>query len=461
MTISRLQRRVGVARPNGGEATPAEDKAHNLAGVMALPEAVRARVVSFGAQALEGMSAEHVPASLRQIARFAPTKRAKLGASAIAAALDDDAGFRAHVLDTASSAVPGLVTAVRKGTVSPASDPVDVAAVMYLLRPSGWEEKLADAVSSVEQAQAGAQQEREATITMRLREQLEAARASARDTRDRLKADLEKLRGENSTLRRRLHEARDRAKNAEQDRDEAQAEAKSLRDDAESAQRSADADLRRLRARVAELETAVGTAKRSGREERDLATARLGLLLDTLGEAAAGLRRELALPATALRPADTVGAVEPGSTAETGAPRALDIDDPRMLEDLLALPRVHLVVDAYNVTKSAWPSMPLEAQRSRLIKALAALSARTGAEVTCAFDGSDVSVPSPVASAQNVRVLFSHNGETADELIRRLVRAEPEGRPVVVVSSDKEVADGVRRPGVRPVKAAALEKLLR
>ena len=48
-------------------------------------------------------------------------------------------------------------------------------------------------------------------------------------------------------------------------------------------------------------------------------------------------------------------------------------------------------------------------------------------------------------------MLFSKPGETADELIRRLVRAEPPGRPVVVVSSDREVADGVRRSGARPV----------
>ena len=51
-----------------------------------------------------------------------------------------------------------------------------------------------------------------------------------------------------------------------------------------------------------------------------------------------------------------------------------------------------------------------------------------------------------------MRVLFSRKGETADELIRRLVRAEPAGRPVVVISSDREVADGVRRHGAYPLQ---------
>jgi hypothetical protein len=57
-------------------------------------------------------------------------------------------------------------------------------------------------------------------------------------------------------------------------------------------------------------------------------------------------------------------------------------------------------------------------------------------------------------------VLFSKPGEIADELIRRLVRAEPAGRPLVVVSSDREVADGVRRAGARAVPAAALVRRL-
>lgn len=51
---------------------------------------------------------------------------------------------------------------------------------------------------------------------------------------------------------------------------------------------------------------------------------------------------------------------------------------------------------------------------------------------------------------------FSRTGETADELIRRMVRAEPEGRPLVVVSTDREVAEGVRKAGARPVASILL-----
>ncbi len=55
-----------------------------------------------------------------------------------------------------------------------------------------------------------------------------------------------------------------------------------------------------------------------------------------------------------------------------------------------------------------------------------------------------------------MRVLFSAPDEIADDLIRRLVAAEPPGRPLVVVTSDREVVTDVRRAGAWTVPSAAL-----
>jgi predicted RNA-binding protein with PIN domain len=112
-------------------------------------------------------------------------------------------------------------------------------------------------------------------------------------------------------------------------------------------------------------------------------------------------------------------------------------------------------VDGYNVTKAGFGEMSLEQQRNRLISALAGLTAQTGTETTIVFDGADRIVGLPPAP-RGVRVLFSRKGETADDLIRRLVRAEPAGRTVVVISSDREVADGVRRHGAYPLSSETL-----
>lgn len=425
----------------------------------ALPEVVRTRIVAFGSQTLDRLSGEDIPTAVRPIARFTPAKRAKLGASAIAATVDSDANFRRHVLETASKALPGMVEALDDGTPPAAADPADVGAVAYLLRPDGWRDLVGHAARQVEKSQAAAQHERGATVVARLREQLEATRSSARETRERFKRDTEQLKDENTTLRRKLHEARQQVATAESARDEAVADAEQARSAAELVEKAAEAEGRRLRARLAEIEDALGSAKRSGRGERDLVTARLSMLLDVLADVSAGLRRELALPASSLLPADTVDAVEAGVLGAQA--RAQASDDPKLLDDLLALPRAHLVVDGYNVTKAAWSSMPLEGQRARLIRGLAAVAARSAAEVTVVFDGADVTVPPAATPAQGVRVRFSPHGTTADDVIRSLVAAEPEGRPVVVVSSDREVADGVRRPGVRPMKSVALERLLR
>jgi len=53
-------------------------------------------------------------------------------------------------------------------------------------------------------------------------------------------------------------------------------------------------------------------------------------------------------------------------------------------------------------------------------------------------------------------VRFSPAGVIADEVIRQLVRAEPPGRPVVVVSTDREVADSIVKLGARALTASSL-----
>ncbi len=118
---------------------------------------------------------------------------------------------------------------------------------------------------------------------------------------------------------------------------------------------------------------------------------RARLLLDTLLDTAQGLRRELALPAVEGSP----GRRRRGARRGAGEPHLVRAgarspsDDPALLEQLLALPRAHLVVDGYNVTKTAWPELSLERQRDRLLAGLAPLVARSGAEVTVVFDAAD------------------------------------------------------------------------
>ena len=432
-----------------------------------LPEQVRQRVIALAAAALTGLPVDELPVQVRRVARFAPNRRARLGGQVIASQLAADPLLRQRLATRAVADAGELGAAVVAGTSPGAADPVEVAALAYLARPDGWRSLVEDAAEAL-RAEAES-----ALIADRVRE-VEQRAARAEHDRAVARVEADKLRDELARVRDELGSLRDETRALTKALREAQARERKatemLATEKGRAARAAaehDAELRRLKARLAEAETTAGAARQTAKDARAVDDARLWLLLETIGQAALGLRRELALEPTDLRPADVVAddaADRPDAAAGVGVgvgqhARALDADDPTRLDHLLALPKVHLVVDGYNVTKRGFGDISLEQQRSRLVSGLGGLAAQTRAEVTVVFDGAERVVGLPPAP-RGVRVLFSRKGETADELIRRLVRAEPAGRPVVVISSDREVADGVRRHGAYPLGSDALLRRL-
>ena len=431
-----------------------------------LPAAVRLRLAALASDVLGSLPEAELPPSLRRVAKFAPSRRARLAAAQIGAALEADVTFRQRTAERATTLAPELGAAMRTGGPTVGADPVQRAALAYLLRPSGWQEHISQ--SAVELA--GVRQQPRDTHSAdrddvaRLRAELDAVQAQAKIERDRERAEVGELRAELGKLRQRLGAARDRARDADVAAAKAIARADSAEERAESLTRAlgdAESEERKLRQKLTDARGLVESLRRTARDGRALESMRTRLLVDTLVEAANGLRRELALPPLSAHPADLVLAsapAAPGAGLVSGQGRG--VDDPALLRALLELPQVHLVVDGYNVTKTGYPDLSLQDQRSRLLVGLGALAAQTGAEVTCVFDGAALAGPVVMTSPRNVRVRFSPANVTADDVIRDLVAAEPSGRPVAVVSSDREVADGVSRAGARPVAALALLRLL-
>ncbi|RZU52879.1 putative RNA-binding protein with PIN domain [Krasilnikovia cinnamomea] len=427
----------------------------------ALPEPVRARVTALVAATLPGLSADEVPVALRRVVRFAPNRRAKLGGAAIAAQLTADPLFRQRVGARIVGEAGDLGVAITDGVAPAAADPVEVAALAYLARPEGWR-GLVEAAGDAVRAEADS-----AAVAGLVRDAEQRATRAEHD-RAVAKVEADKLRDELARVREELGQVREEARTAGRALREAQAAQKRASDllateKGRAARATADheAEVRRLRAKLAEAEAAAASGRQSARDARAADEARLWLLIETIGQAASGLRRELALGPSDRLPADFVAdtaADRPGQQ-ERSRPRAQDTDDPARLDQLLALPRAHLIVDGYNVTKRGFAEMSLEHQRKRLITGLGGIAAQTGDEVTVVFDGAERVHGLPPAP-RGVRVLFSRKGDTADELIRQLVRAEPAGRPIVVVSSDREVADGVRRHGAYPMGADSLLRRL-
>ncbi|MFI9805166.1 NYN domain-containing protein [Streptomyces sp. NPDC052301] len=426
-----------------------------------LPDGVRRRVVQIVSDGFGGLTVAELPAQLRQYARFAPNRRAKFAGNAMAAALETDPMFRQRIGEKFREAQPELAGALDSGSPPPAADPLDVAAAAYVLRPAGWVKLVTAAGEEAQRADAERADEESRAELERLRAELAQARDHTRAESERLRAELDSARKEAESLHRKLRAALSDVKRGEAALRKVHGEIDAVRTEAQAQVSAAESESRRLKARLGEAEATLEATRRAAREGRSVEDMRVRLLLDTLLDAAQGLRRELALPPVSVRPAETVDAVEPGRmTPKDIAARALSEHDPAVLDQLLALPQVHLVVDGYNVTKTGYPQMPLEKQRLRLLGQLSALAAQTGAEVTCVFDGAELAAPVLLAPPRGVRVLFSKPGVTADELIRQLVRAEPPGRPVIVASTDREVADGVARAGARPVASAVLLKRL-
>ncbi|GAB3150415.1 NYN domain-containing protein [Micromonospora sonneratiae] len=453
----RLPEETVAADPTGGTDGAVDDSADSTEP--SLPEPVRQRIVALTATALPALPADEVPAPLRRVAKFAPNRRARLGAAAIATQLSGDPLFRQRVASRIVTDAGELGAAVVEGTAPAAADPVEVAALAYLVRPPGWRDL-------VEAAGAAVQAEVDSAVVTELVRGAEQRVARAEHDRAVAKVEADKLRDELARVREELGQLREENRALGRTLRETQARERKasemLATEKGRAARAAadhDSELRRLRAKLAEAETAAGVARHSAKEARSVGDARIWLLLETIGRAAVGLRRELALDPAQRLPADFVADAYVDQPAAATSARARDTDDPARLDELLALPRAHLVVDGYNVTKRGFGEMSLEQQRKRLITGLGGIAAQTGDEVTVVFDGAERMHGLP-PSPRGVRVLFSRKGETADDLIRRLVRAEPSGRPIVVISSDREVADGVRRHGAYPLGADSLLRRL-
>ncbi|WP_410599966.1 NYN domain-containing protein [Amycolatopsis sp. lyj-90] len=434
----------GVVASSGGpsDEVPAE-------GWTSLPETVRERIAELAAAAVGKLPVADVPRQLRPVAKFAPAKRAKLGGTALLAALGESSQFRVAVTE--------WLRDHRTDALDPnAPDSVAAAAAAVLLGEAGAAGRVRLVAKNAEETALRA--ERDAALARnqrlesevaQLREDLREAKEIAGGARGERDAEVEKLLKRLREQGVQLRQAKDAVAQAHAEMESGGAE---RAEEVKALKAQLDRERQRVAAERVRAEKAVTDAeiaRQSAREARQADEVRLGLLLDTIEGAVGGLRRELSVSARGQRPADMVR----GATSGLGA--GGKIQDVTALDRHLALPNVHLIVDGYNVTKTGYPELALSDQRDRLIHQLSALAARTSAEVTVVFDGAGV-LSVPAAVPRGVRVLFSERGVLADDVIRSLVAAEPPGRPMVVASTDRAVADSVRRKGAHPVPSAVL-----
>ena len=124
-------------------------------------------------------------------------------------------------------------------------------------------------------------------------------------------------------------------------------------------------------------------------------------------------------------------------------------------------PGAAVLVDGWNVAMAGWPDLGKSLQRRRLVECLRALESVTGAAFTVVFDSAlDERTLPPASVPRSVQVRFAPVGTTADEELLRAVDGHPPERPVIVVTSDREVADGARERGANVIPTSALLALV-
>jgi hypothetical protein len=112
-----------------------------------------------------------------------------------------------------------------------------------------------------------------------------------------------------------------------------------------------------------------------------------------------------------------------------------------------------VLVDGYNLIKndpmlSAIEARSLEAGRRALVSRLLTSLNLHANDITVVFDGSALPLPLPSAERYGaVNVIFSRQGETADAVIKRMIAAAAPGRPLLLLSDDRELRSAVQAHG--------------
>ena len=124
----------------------------------------------------------------------------------------------------------------------------------------------------------------------------------------------------------------------------------------------------------------------------------------------------------------------------------------------------HLLIDGYNFVKqsaiAALSGAPdLESSRRYLLDELSRYKKEKNLRITVVFDGTHGSSPGRTKERRlGVEVVYSKQGETADEVMMEAIRARQAG--LLVVTSDRAIIDEAKKHAVPFITPAKLEAAL-
>ena len=125
---------------------------------------------------------------------------------------------------------------------------------------------------------------------------------------------------------------------------------------------------------------------------------------------------------------------------------------------------MHIIIDGYNLIRQSdvlrrYERSSLEAGRLALVRRIAAYQKARPHRLTVVFDGREGDSPTEQRDVlEGVLVVYSRRGERADDLIKGMV--EKSGDEVLVVTSDRGIADFVARRGGAAIPSPEFEAIL-
>lgn len=125
---------------------------------------------------------------------------------------------------------------------------------------------------------------------------------------------------------------------------------------------------------------------------------------------------------------------------------------------------IHIIIDGYNVIRQSANLSVLDLQdiqlgRQALVDMLATYKKIKAHRITVVFDGTRAPQFSKLQDRQKgIAIIFSHNGESADTVIKKM--ADREKQKALVVSSDQEIVRSAASSGAATISALEFENKL-
>ena len=375
------------------------------------------------------------PVELRRFLRFHKLPPAAL--SQVRGAVESDDDFRLRLASVATA------------------DLVDPVGLLWLSRPDGWAETIVDAlpekVDDDETVARRADRRRQAAEESATRARAELLNLGSELERERaakvvMVADTDRLRAEVDDLRQRLREAQ------RSEHETTQALAKT---EAELIEARRTAAVRSPPAPPIPPSPAVDSA--AVRSLLDSAASATSEVVRLLNAALAEVGSVDARPAEHVAPARHSRPVRRTPIRLPGGVLSGSVESAELL---LRTAGALTLIDGYNVAKLGWPTLDLDQQREQCITAAENLAKRWKLTMSIVFDGATIE-GAHASARRRVRILYSPEGVSADDVLRAELAGVSRDQPVIVVTNDRAIVTDVVAAGANTVASDAFLALIR